>query len=162
SKDVLRKKKNHPLASYVQARLLMKGGDEDGAITLLERAVDAENPEGKVVKLLGEKYLEGKKYTEAAQLFELARKADPYDHDVLVNLARAYAQTKKTDKLIEVLKELVPSDPDDLATRKRLAEYLLKADRAKEAERYAREALEIDVLDRDAQEILQEALHKQM
>jgi tetratricopeptide (TPR) repeat protein len=168
SKGVLRKKKNHPLASYVQAELLRKI-DLEVTLKLLEGAADRDHPEVKVVKLLGEVYLndvkekdDAKKYAKAAEMFELARKLDPYDHDVLVNLARSYAQTKSIDKLIDVLKELVPTDPDDLATRKRLAEYLLKAGRAKEAERFAREALEIDVLDRDAQEILQEALHKQM
>jgi tetratricopeptide (TPR) repeat protein len=161
SRAVLRKKKNQPLAAYVEAVLLIKFGDEEGALKLLEDALDRDNPEIRVVKQLGEMYFDGKKYDKAAEIFELARKVDPYDAGVLVNLAKAYAQAKKSDKLIDVLKELVPTNPDDLATRKRLAEILLKAGRPAEAECYAREALEIDVLDKEAQEVLQEALHKQ-
>jgi tetratricopeptide (TPR) repeat protein len=161
SREVLRKKKNHPLASYVRARLLLEGSDEEGALQLLEQALDPLDPEIKVAKLLGEMYLDAKKYNKAAEMFELVREADPYDVRVLVNLGKAYAQAKKTDKHIEVLKKLVPTDADDLATRKRLAELLLKADKPDEAEQYARQALEIDVLDRDAQDILQQALRKQ-
>src|SRR5262249_19044349 len=86
SKAVLRKKKNHPLASYVQAELLRKL-DLEGTLKLLEGAVDRDHPELKVVKLLGEVYLndvkekdDAKKYAKAAEMFELARKLDPYDH----------------------------------------------------------------------------------
>jgi Flp pilus assembly protein TadD len=60
-----------------------------------------------------------------------------------------------------VLLKLVPTDPDDLDQRKRLAQLLLEAGRNAEAERIAREALEIDVRDAEAQESLVKALEAQ-
>ena len=55
------------------------------------------------------------------------------------------------------MKELVPHEADDLEQRKRLARLLLDTGRHAEAERYARQALEIDVLDADAEQCLADA-----
>ena len=73
-------------------------------------------------------------------------------------LARIYAQMNDKDKQITVLKELVPTDADDLDHRKRLARLLLEKEQYAEAEKYARQALEIDVKDAEARESLQKAL----
>src|SRR5262249_35474636 len=153
--------KDHPLASYVKARLLVGGGDEDKAVALLEAAVDRKAPEVKVLRLLGKLQFEAKKFAEAARTFELARTVEPQETERMTQLARTYVHTKETDKRIEVLKELVPTNADDLETRKKLSELLLQAKRFAEAERFAREALEIDVLDRDAQDTLTAALRAQ-
>ena len=58
----------------------------------------------------------------------------------------------------EMLEKLVATDADDLDQRKRLTKMLLDAGRHGEAERYARQALEIDVRDAEAQEFLHKAL----
>src|SRR5262249_27498468 len=84
-----------------------------------------------------------------------------YETRWLVELAKVYARSGKDAKLIDVLKDLAPTDADSLATRKKLAELLLKAGKFADAEKYARQALEIDVLDREAQKTLIEALRKQ-
>src|SRR5262249_16817985 len=154
---VLAKKMNHPLASYVKAQLLKGAGDEDKAIALLEAAVDKLAPEVKVLRLLGTLQFEGKKFAEAARTFELARTVEPKEPEWMTQLARTYVHTKETDKRIEVLKELVPTNADDLETRRQLAELLLTAKRPAEAERFAREALEIDVLHPEAQDLLRQA-----
>jgi tetratricopeptide (TPR) repeat protein len=161
AKKVLADKPAHPLASYVRARLLLKGGEEDEAMRLLENAVDRQHPELKVLGLLGQRYFDAKKYMKAAAIFEMAHKADAHETRWLVQLARAYVQSNNNTKLIEVLKELAPTDADDLATRKKLATLLLEAGKSAEAERYAREALEIDVLDGTALHVLKEALRTQ-
>src|SRR5262249_44273816 len=57
---VLEKKKKHPLATYVKARLLLLAGDEDEARQLLEAVLDEKTPEPKVVQLLGKLYFESK------------------------------------------------------------------------------------------------------
>ncbi len=158
---VLGKKKTHPLASYVKARLLLTAGDEEEALKLLKAAVDAKAPEPKVLQLLGKLYYEGKKFEEAAEIFELGRKAEPYESKWLTELLRVYTQSGNEARQIQVLKELVPADADDLDLRKRLARLLLAAGRHAEAERYARQALEIDVLDKDAQTSLLKALAEQ-
>lgn len=51
--------------------------------------------------------------------------------------------------------------PDDLGACRMLATLLSKAGKHAEAERYARQALEIDVLDRPAQQVLEAALEAQ-
>lgn len=155
---VLAKKKGQPLASLVKARLLLAAGDEDEARKLLESAIDAKDPEPKVLLLLGRMYFDGKSLVKAADTFELGRKAEPQDSKWLIELAKVYGQAGNKEKLTAVLKDLAPTDADDLDVRKRLASLLLEAGQAAESERYARQALEIDVLDTDAQATLLKAL----
>jgi tetratricopeptide (TPR) repeat protein len=159
--EVLDKHKNHPLASYVQARLYLEQKDASRAVSTLEAALDPQAPSINVLKLLGKLQLGAKKYDDAAKTFELGRKVQPYESTWLVQLSRAYLLAKREDKLIDVLKELAPTNADDLDVRVKLGQLLLKAGRHAEAERYAREALEIDVLDTDAQETLTAALAAQ-
>jgi tetratricopeptide (TPR) repeat protein len=157
----LARMKGQPIASYVKAKLLKAGGEGDAAMALLEAAVDEKALEIKVLRLLGQMQFEAKKFAEAARTFELGRKEEPYENIWLKLLAKSYLQFGQTDKLIDVLKALAPTDADDLATRRELADLLLKAGRHAEAEKWAREALEIDVLDPEAQETLEAALRGQ-
>ena len=76
----------------------------------------------------------------------------------LVELARIYAQTNDKAAQIAVLKELVPTDADDLDHRKRLAKMLLEGNMNADAETYARQALEIDFRDKEAQDLYEKAL----
>jgi len=62
---------------------------------------------------------------------------------------------------METLKSLAKFDYDDEASRRTLAEMLHKAGKEPEAEQYARQALEIDVSDAAAQEVLRESLRAQ-
>jgi tetratricopeptide (TPR) repeat protein len=161
AEEVLKKKENHGLASYVLASLLEKGGEGAKAIALLEAAVDRANPEPKVVRKLGLYYFAKKKYPEAIDMFQLGRKAEPNRLEWLIRLAQVYGKSENNTERIKVLKKLAPKDPDSLEIRKTLARLLLKAGEWKQAEQYAREALEIDVLDRQAQKALKDALRKQ-
>jgi tetratricopeptide (TPR) repeat protein len=159
--EVLGKKPDHPLANYVKAKLVLLSGDEARARALLEAGLNREHPDLKVVKELGRLYYDGGEFTKALVLFELGHKTAPQESAWLVELARVYAQTGDKDKLIATLKELVPTDADDLEHRKRLATLLLDAGRPAEAERYAREALEINIKDTDMQDALDKALRAQ-
>jgi tetratricopeptide (TPR) repeat protein len=158
AETVLAQNKSHPLATYVKARLLMAAGDEDQARLLLESVVDSKSPETKVLQALGKLYYEAKDFPKAAKMFEIAHKAEPLDSKWLVELARVYNQSGDRDNQINVLRQLVPTDADDLDDRRRLAQLLVEAEHYPEAERYAREALEIDVLDMAAQQALGDAL----
>jgi cellulose synthase operon protein C len=153
-------KANQPLASYVQARLL-EPTDRQGAIKILEAAVDPSAPDLKVLKFLASMRFEAKEYDAAARILEMGRKADAHENSWLIDLAKIYKATNNNDKLLAVLIDLAPTAGDDLETRKLLAELLSKAGRHAEAERFAREALEIDVLDTAAQRILDTALKSQ-
>jgi tetratricopeptide (TPR) repeat protein len=157
----LEQKKDQPIALYVKARLALAGKKKTEAVKLLQTAVDRKEPELRALKLLGMLQFAAKDFADAAKAFERGREAEPYENYWLVQLARCYRQNGDTDKLIETLKRLAPTDADDLDTRRELAQRLLKAGRSAEAEKYARQALEIDVLDREAQDALLEALRAQ-
>jgi tetratricopeptide (TPR) repeat protein len=161
AEQVLAKEPHHQLASYVKARLLMDAGDEDGAKTLLEEALDKNNPDVKVLQALGKMYFEAKNFAKAAEMYERGRQVEPYENKWLVELVRVRRQLDDQAGLVDLLKKIVASDPDELEERKRLTKILLEAKRYAEAERYAREALEIDVRDREARESLEKSLTAQ-
>jgi len=136
------------------------GGNKDKARALLQQAVDRANPDPKVVRTLGKLYYDEGDLKEAAKMFELGRKAEPYENEWLTELARVYARDEQRDKQVEVLEELVKSDADDLEARKRLARLLAAKDPAG-SEKYARQALEIDVTDKESRQALYKALEAQ-
>jgi tetratricopeptide (TPR) repeat protein len=157
----LKLKRNQPLAAYVKATLLTASGDADVAYAMLETAVEEHPTEPKALKLLAKMHLENKKYDQAAKALEQGRKLAPNDTAWLVALAKAYNQTGDEAKLIDVLGELMKVDYDDLGIRRKLAGLLEKAGRHAEAEKAARQALEIDVTDQESQDVLIQALTAQ-
>ncbi len=161
AQEVLDKKKDQPRALFVLAQLAHKAGDDKQELELLESALDKADPNVEVLQALAKIYYDGRQFGKAAEVCELGRKAEPFDADWLSQLARIYAQTNDKDKQIAVLKELVPTDADDLDGRKKLARLLLEQGRYADAETYAREAMEIDVRDAEARDDLLNALHGQ-
>jgi tetratricopeptide (TPR) repeat protein len=158
---VLEKDAGHPVAAVVRARLLIRGGDEDAATALLEKALKAKPDDVRLIATVGKLYVEKKEWEKAAELFEKGRKIAPYDADWLEQLAKIYKETKDTTKLNSVLGELVSQDPDELDGRVRLAKSTLEAGDFDKAEAFARDALMIDVNNADAKDALIEALKKQ-
>ncbi len=159
AKEVVAARGEHPLANYVLARLALAAGDGEEALKLLETVKDAREP--KVLRELGKLYYNSSQFDKAGAVLELGRQVEPYERHWLVELARVHAQTGDRDKQIAVLKELVPTDADDFDNRKRLAKMLLEAGKNDEAERYAKQALEIDFRDKETQEIYEKALRAQ-
>jgi tetratricopeptide (TPR) repeat protein len=151
----------HGLALYVKAQLLLNAGDDTQAGVLLEGAAAADPPEPKVLRLLGKLYYDNGKLEQAAAVFERGRKAEPYEPGWLEDLARVYKQSGAFDKRVAVLEALAPMDADELDQRRELADLMLQVGRYADAERWAREALEIDVRDKAARSALIEALKKQ-
>jgi cellulose synthase operon protein C len=158
---VLDKDAGHPVAAVVKARLLLRGGDDDAAQALLEKAQKAKPDDVRLIATVGKLHLERKEYEKAAALFEKGRKIAPYDADWLEQLAKIYKETKDTAKLNSVLAEQVSQDPDELDGRVRLAKWSLEAGEFAKAEAFARDALMIDVANADAKDALVEALKKQ-
>jgi tetratricopeptide (TPR) repeat protein len=161
AEKALERKKGHPKASLVLAALARLAGDPRKEKELLEAALDRNDPDPEVLESLGKIYYESKDYAKAGEIFELGRKAEPLEVKWMAELARVYAQTGDRDKLIAVLKDLVPTDADDLDRRKRLARLLLEAGQAAEAEKYARQCLDIDIRDKEGREYALKALREQ-
>jgi tetratricopeptide (TPR) repeat protein len=154
----LGKKKDDPRALYVLAKLAERAADDGARKKYLEQALDTKDPFPPVVRELGKLYYEGREVGKAVEMFELGRKAEPFDATWLVELQRAYAQQNNKNKLIDVYKELVPLEADNLAWRNRLAKLLLEQGKNDEAEKYARQALEIDITSNPARDTLYKAL----
>jgi hypothetical protein len=76
-------------------------------------------------------------------------------------LVRVYSQTGDKDKQISVLKDLVPTDADDFDRRVRLAKLLLETKQYAEAEKYAKQAIEIDIRNEEVRDMLLQALKAQ-
>ena len=94
-------------------------------------------------------------------MFELGRKTDPADREWLDELARVYAQTNETKKQISVLRDLLPQDADDLDRRIRLSRLLGEQGANADSEKYARQALEVDITSKEARKLLFDALKEQ-
>jgi len=95
------------------------------------------------------------------RILEKGRVLEPHNPSWLVELAKAYNQTNDEPKLLNVLGDLAKMDFDDLSIRKKLAQLHAKAGNQAEVERYARQGLEIDVLDTECQKLLIAALEAQ-
>ena len=55
----------------------------------------------------------------------------------------------------------MPTDADDLERRKKLTRLLIEASQFAEAEKYARQCLEIDIRDKESREAMLKALREQ-
>jgi tetratricopeptide (TPR) repeat protein len=160
AEEVLKTKKDHARANYVMARLAHEAGDEKEERARLEGIAD-KAAEPLVLETLGKIYYEAEEFEKAAEIYEQARKAEPTKGKWLAQLVRVYAQMNNKTKLIAVLEELVPQDADEFDMRLRLAKLLLETGKADRAEAVARQALEIDVRNAEARDVLVEALRKQ-
>jgi tetratricopeptide (TPR) repeat protein len=157
AEKALRKKPHHPLASYVKARLLVTIGDEDGALEVLEPALDPKRPDERVIDLLAELKMKSGALDEAERLYELARKDDPYHTKWIAGLARVHLRQKQTSRFMADLEMVAANDADDLTVRKALAERHLELKNAPAAEKWAAQCLHIDVYDPVAHILLADA-----
>lgn len=155
---VLQKQPKNGLALFVKAQLLLGTGEDEHAVQLLEMAAALDPPEPKALRSLGRLYFDAAKLDQAESAFLRGRRAEPGEPGWLEELARVYKQTGDMAKRITVLEDLAPTDADDLRVRRELAERLSAAQRWPDAERWAREALEIDVDDAVARNVLFRAL----
>lgn len=158
---VLKKHPKHGLALYVKANLLLGAGEDESAQKLLEDAAASEPAEPKVLKALGKLYYDAADWPKAEAVYARGRKAEPYEVSWLEDLARVAKQSGDNAKRISTLSELAPTDSDEFEIRRELAGLLVEARRWAEAERWAREALQIDVNDAKSKEYYLKALDEQ-
>ncbi|WP_165066665.1 tetratricopeptide repeat protein [Paludisphaera rhizosphaerae] len=158
AEKALKLKPNHPLASYVKARLLGSIGDDEAALEILEPALDPEHPDERVVDQLAELYLKADRLDEAEKLYEKAHQGDPQHSKWIANLGRVHLRQKKVEAFLADLAQLADNDADNLAVRNTLAERWLGRDDAAEAEKWARECLYVDVYSPTSHVLLGDAL----
>jgi Flp pilus assembly protein TadD len=155
---ILQKQPKHGLALFIKAQLLLSAGEDEHAQQLLQLAAALDPPEPKVLRALGKQNFDAGQMDRAEEFYERGHQAEPNDPSWLEDLARVYKQNGDAAKRIAVLAQLAPLDADDLPMRRELAEKLAAAGRWADAERWAREALDIDVEDTSARTVLFQAL----
>ena len=156
--EVLEAKPGHGLASIVKSKLLDRAKDPEGAKAALEEGLEANPNDVKLIASIARLHLGNKDFSDAATMFEKAKKLAPLEADWNEQLVRIYKMTNQDEKLLPLLKEVVSHDPDDLDARLKLAKAGLDANRFPEAEAYARDAMCIDVTNAEARESLLQAL----
>jgi tetratricopeptide (TPR) repeat protein len=136
------------------ANLELRSEDVPAAIGWLEPALDKNDPHPQVLELLADLRLKQKEYEAAAALYELGLKHDPDHVPWLKGLATAFLKTFEDEKLKPVLERLATADGDNASVRKKLAQMALENEEFADVLRYARLALQIDVMDVETHQIL--------
>ncbi len=152
--EALDKNKSEPLAAVVMARLELRSEDAAAALDWLTPALDKKDPHPRVLELLAELRFKQDDFAQAAELFELGTEHDPDHIPWLKGLAASLRKAGDNARLKPVLERLVIIDGDDAAPRRMLARMALDQDEFAEAVRYARLALQIDVLNVETHRIL--------
>ncbi|MDA1249707.1 MAG: tetratricopeptide repeat protein [Planctomycetota bacterium] len=150
-----------PLAAVVLAQLQLLGRDLDDASSYLEAALDEAKPHKQVLGLLAQVRLMQGNFKDAARLYELGREKLgigkswlPGADEWMKGLAAAYVKLGETDKLRGILETVAQFEGDNLSVRKKLAQMALGRGDQKEAKKWAREGLFINVMDADVHQIL--------
>jgi tetratricopeptide (TPR) repeat protein len=157
----LKVRPGHQAATYVRARLQMLIGNNEGVVTMLEEALNRDSPQANLLKLLAGLKYKAEDYRGAAELYELGRRKFSGDVAWTKLLARVHLKSGDSAKLRPLLEELALSDGDDLATRKKLAQLAMEDKDYVSAEKWATDAIHIDVMDVEMHRMLGEALVEQ-
>lgn len=158
---VLARQKGHPLATIVKAKLLDVSGDEDGAIDLLKAALAVNPDDPKLLFVYGRVCQKAKQFDKAIEAYEKGRTAAPLDAAWRENLAKIYTESMNVEKMLALQKEIVAEDPDAIEGRIRIAQAALAAKNFAEAEKYALDAVRIDVNNEEARKAYLESLAAQ-
>ncbi len=158
---MLAKKKGHPLATIVKAKLLDTSGDEEGAIELLKGSLDANPGDPKLLYVYARLCQKAKQLDKAVEAYEKGKIVAPLDTTWRDNLVKIYTETMQSDKLLVILREIVSEDPDEISGRIKIAQTAMAAGKADEAEKFARDAIMIDVKNEEARKALLDSLSAQ-
>jgi tetratricopeptide (TPR) repeat protein len=151
-------KPNHQLAAYVRARLQLTIGDTDGAVTLLDKALDRNAPQEDLLALLAALRLKADDAPAARSLYELGEAKLPHSDRWLKGLVKIHLDAGNDAKLAPLLRRLAELEPDNATARKKLAELALAAKDFKAAADYARHGIYADVADAPAHAAFARAL----
>jgi Tfp pilus assembly protein PilF len=134
-------------AGYVLARVRMSIGETEEAEKILSEVHNEESPDERVVSLLAAIRFQADDMPGAERYFLLGLKQFYPREKWQKALARVYLKTADNDKLAPVLTELAGLDYDNATLRKKLAEIAASKKDWKAAERWAIDALFIDLGD---------------
>jgi tetratricopeptide (TPR) repeat protein len=155
--EIMKEQPKHPVASLVLARLALRAEETERALELLDAALDRNSPHPRVLEDLALLRLKNRDFAASAELFELGLKRAPKHVDWHKGLATALLRLKDRDRLKGVLETLAVLDGDDAVIRRKRAELAAEDNDQATAEKYARLALEIDVMNGETHQLLARA-----
>jgi Flp pilus assembly protein TadD len=147
-----------PLAAYVLARLQLAIGDDEGAVLLLEAALDKRTPHEDLLALLAALKLKAGDATAAEALYQLGEQRFAANDRWVKGLTRIYLKSGDTAKLLPTLRRWSELEPDNSSIRKKLTEVELQTKDFDAAARSATKALHLDVQDAEIHALLGAAL----
>jgi tetratricopeptide (TPR) repeat protein len=103
-------------AILAQVRDLMKAGNYDQSIALLQPAAEKNPQQDLLWGYLGDAYLSSKKYPEAIDAYNKAVDLKPTNAGYLSGLGGAYAKAGQADKAIEFYNKAAEAEPNNKAT----------------------------------------------
>ncbi len=146
------------VACYVSARLMAADDQREEALALLREGVDQSAPREEALALLAALEAQAGNIDEAAKLYTLGADTFVRSDRWLAALGRLYLNSNQDDKLATTLVAVCQRDPDDLFSRKKLAQLASQRGDHEEAARWATQAIYIDVSDAEVHALLGKAL----
>lgn len=143
--EALAKEPKQATALYVLAKLEWSIGKPKEAAEILAGALDPANPNPRLLDLLAAIHVENKEFAQAAELYQTARKSDPYNPKWVEGLVRMYLKLGDTERLAPELEQLASMDADNQNVRQKLAEIAQEKMDWPAAAQWARESMHISI-----------------
>lgn len=140
-----------------QVATALRERDEVAAIALLDGAIDRQQPQPRLLELLGKLKLKHGDADGATALFSLGRERFPHERLWLKLLAASRLRAEQSADLVPLLEELAGSDANDALAAKKLAEIARSAGDAAAMRRWAMRALQVAPHDVELHELLEDA-----
>ena len=151
---------SQPRANYVLAGCLVSGGDEAAAGEWIDRVLDKENPDARLLRLAAQLHSKARRFAKSADLYRLGQRHFPRELDWTKRLARVLLLQGNDADLTPVLATLADRQMDEPALTRKLTQLALRQRDYRAAERWANRTLHIDVTDPAAHAAVSEGIRR--
>ena len=127
----------------------------DWALEQIKVAYDYAPDDPMILNLMGQLFMAEKRFDEAEKTFKHALQINPEFLEARRSYAAVLLEKEDYAKGVEMLNQILKTNPDDIPTLIYLANLYLEAERPEEAAKYARKVLQIDKENPMAQKILE-------
>ncbi len=155
AKDILVENPLDLEARFYLALTFFYQNNIDWALEHAKIAYDYAPNDPMILNLLGQIFLAEKRYDEAEKTFNRALQIDPEFLEAKRSYAAVLIEKEDYAKGVEMLNQILKTNPNDVPTLIYLANLYLEAERPEEAAQYAQKVLQIDRENQLARKILE-------
>ncbi len=134
-------KENRPSYRYYRARIMFEQGNPKGAISYLEKALEADKSHFQTVLLLGHIYEQSEKEQKALKLYKKFLEVEADSYPVLTRYVNLLFATGQMAEVVPYLEKLLEIDPDNLNLKVRLGVLYTETNRINDAKSIFKEIL---------------------